>query len=46
MEELRLALEAKRPGDTVRVTTYHGKSRSVKTVTLVEAPRQQRRNTF
>jgi S1-C subfamily serine protease len=42
-EELRLALESKRPGDTVRVTTYRGKAKSQKSVMLVEAPSQQRR---
>ena len=41
-EELRLALESKRPGDTVRVTLYRGRSKIEKSVTLVEAPRQRR----
>ncbi|MDM7997555.1 MAG: trypsin-like peptidase domain-containing protein [Acidobacteriota bacterium] len=40
-EELRLALESKRPGDVVRVTLYRGRSKIEKTVTLVEAPRQR-----
>jgi S1-C subfamily serine protease len=40
-EELRLALESKRPGDTVQVTIYRGKSKMKKAVTLVEAPRQR-----
>jgi S1-C subfamily serine protease len=39
-EELRLALESKRPGDTVRVTIYRGRSKMQKTVPLVESPRQ------
>jgi S1-C subfamily serine protease len=39
-EELQLALESKRSGDTVRVTIYRGKSKVQKTVTLLEAPRQ------
>jgi S1-C subfamily serine protease len=37
-EELRLALEAKRPGDTVRVTLYRGQSKIQKSVVLLEAP--------
>jgi S1-C subfamily serine protease len=40
-EELRLALEMKRPGDSVRVTLFRGKSKIEKTVVLVEAPRQR-----
>jgi S1-C subfamily serine protease len=37
-EELRLALEAKRPGDTVKVTMYRGNSKIQKSVVLLEAP--------
>jgi S1-C subfamily serine protease len=40
-EELRLALETKRPGESVRVTLYRGKSKIEKTVVLLEAPRQR-----
>ncbi len=41
LDELRLALESKRPGDTVRVTIYRGRSKSQISVTLVEAPRRR-----
>jgi S1-C subfamily serine protease len=40
-EELRLVLETKRPGDTVRVTLYRGKSKLQKSVVLVEAPNRR-----
>jgi S1-C subfamily serine protease len=40
-EELRLALESKRPGDTVRVTIYRGRTKMQKEVPLVESPRQK-----
>lgn len=40
LDELRLALESKRPGDTVQVTMYR-KSKMTKTITLVEAARQR-----
>jgi S1-C subfamily serine protease len=40
LEELRLLLETKRPGETVRVTIYRGRSKTQKSVVLVEAPRQ------
>jgi S1-C subfamily serine protease len=40
LDEIRLFMESKRPGDTVKVTLYRGKSKIQKTVTLVEAPRQ------
>jgi putative serine protease PepD len=40
-EELRLALEAKRAGDAVKVTLYRGRSKLEKSMTLVEAPRQR-----
>jgi|WetSurSiteA1Bulk_404760.scaffolds.fasta_scaffold03087_2 S1-C subfamily serine protease len=38
LEELRLVLETKRPGETVRVTMYRGRSKTQKSVVLVEAP--------
>jgi S1-C subfamily serine protease len=41
LDELRLSLEASRPGNSVRITIYRGKSRIQKSVTLVEAPRQR-----
>jgi len=41
LEELRLLLESKRPGETVQVTLYRGTSKIKKSVILVEAPRQQ-----
>ena len=39
-EELQLALEAKRAGETVQVTIYRGRSKMQKSVVLMEAPRQ------
>ena len=39
-DELRLALESKRPGDAVKITLYRANSKIVKTMPLVEAPRQ------
>jgi putative serine protease PepD len=41
LEELRLALEGKRPGDTIQVTLYRGRSKLQKAVTLLEQPRQR-----
>jgi S1-C subfamily serine protease len=41
LEELRLMLESKRPGNTVNVTLYRGRSKIQKSVPLVEAPRQR-----
>lgn len=41
MDELRLVLETKRPGDVVPVTLYRGQSKIQKSVTMVEAPRQR-----
>jgi putative serine protease PepD len=41
LDELRLLLEKKRPGETVKVTLYRGRSRMQKSVSLVEAPRQR-----
>ena len=41
LEELRLMLESKRPGNTVNITLYRGRSRIQKSVPLVEAPRQR-----
>ncbi|HYK87417.1 MAG TPA: trypsin-like peptidase domain-containing protein [Acidobacteriota bacterium] len=43
IEELNLALEPKRPGDTVQITLYRGKSKMQKAVRLNEAPRQRGR---
>jgi putative serine protease PepD len=40
-EELRLALEGKRPGDTVQVTLYRGRTKMQKPVALLEQPRQR-----
>jgi S1-C subfamily serine protease len=40
-EELRLALESKRAGETAKVTLYRGRSKIEKSMTLVEAPRQR-----
>ena len=39
-DELRLALESRRAGDTVQVTIYRGNSRTTISVDLVEAPHQ------
>jgi S1-C subfamily serine protease len=44
IEELKLALEAKRPGDTIQVTLYRGKAKLQKPVVLIEAPRQRGRS--
>ena len=44
LEELRLMLESKRPGDTVKVTFYRGRSKNQKSVLLVEAPVQRTTN--
>jgi S1-C subfamily serine protease len=41
LDELRLALEPKRSGDTAQVTLYRGRTKMQKAVTLVEAPRQR-----
>jgi S1-C subfamily serine protease len=41
LDELQLMLEGKRPGETVKVTVYRGRTRSQKPVVLVEAPRQR-----
>lgn len=41
LEELRLMLESKRPGNTVNITLYRGRSKIQKSVPLVEAPRQR-----
>jgi putative serine protease PepD len=40
-EELKLALEGRRPGETVTLTVYHGRTRSDRQMTLVENPRQR-----
>jgi putative serine protease PepD len=39
--DLRLALEGKRPGDTVKITLYRGRSKLEKSVLLTELPRQR-----
>ncbi len=41
MEELRLALEGKRPGDQVNITIYRGRSKMQKPIQLLESPRQR-----
>ena len=41
IEELRLAFESKKPGATVRITYYRGKTKVQKSVPLAEAPRQK-----
>jgi len=41
LEELRLMLESKRPGNSVNITLYRGRSKIQKSVPLVEAPRQR-----
>lgn len=41
MDELRLALEGKKPGDTVRMTLYRAKRQLEVEVPLAEAPRQR-----
>ena len=44
IEELRLALEGKKPGDTVQVSFYRGRAKMQKSVVLVEAPRGRLRS--
>jgi len=44
MEELRLALEGKKPGETVQITLFRGRSKIQKSVVLVEAPRVRPRS--
>jgi S1-C subfamily serine protease len=41
LEELKMVLESKHAGDTATVTIYRGKTKTQKSVTLVEAPRQR-----
>ncbi len=41
MDELRLALESKKPGESVDLTMYRGRSKMQKSMLLVEAPRQK-----
>jgi S1-C subfamily serine protease len=41
LDELRLLMESKRPGDTVQVTIYRSGAKTRKPVKLVEAPRQR-----
>ena len=40
-EDLTLALESKRPGETVQITLYRGRSKIQKSMTLLETPRQR-----
>jgi S1-C subfamily serine protease len=42
MDDIQLALENKRPGQTVQVTTYRGRTRGQKAVLLAERPRALR----
>jgi S1-C subfamily serine protease len=42
-EELRLAVEGKKPGDIVQLTIYRGREKLQKSVTLIEAPRPRLR---
>jgi putative serine protease PepD len=41
MEEVRLALEGKRPGDHVNLTIYRGRTKMQKPTPLAESPRQR-----
>ena len=41
MEELKLAVEGKRPGDRVNLTIYRGRTKMQKPAQLVESPRQR-----
>jgi S1-C subfamily serine protease len=41
LDELRLLMESKRPGQTVQVTLYRDGNKMQQSVTLVEAPRQR-----
>jgi S1-C subfamily serine protease len=41
LEELKLTMEPKRPGDKVQVTFYRGRTKLEKSVALVEAPSQR-----
>jgi S1-C subfamily serine protease len=41
MEEAQLALEGKRPGETISLTIYRGRTKMQKSVLLVEAPRSR-----
>ena len=41
-DDLDLILESKRPGDTVRLTYYRGRTKNEKTITLMEQPRRFR----
>jgi S1-C subfamily serine protease len=40
MEEMRLAVEGKKPGEKIQVTIYRQNARMLVTVDLVEAPRR------
>jgi S1-C subfamily serine protease len=41
MDDLRLALEGRKPGETIRLTIYRGKHQTELDVPLAEAPRQR-----
>ena len=41
MDELKLALEGRRPGETVRLTLYRGRTKTDVEMTLAEHPRQR-----
>lgn len=41
VDDLRLALEGKKPGETIQVTIYRGRTKMQKSVLLMEAPRQR-----
>jgi S1-C subfamily serine protease len=40
-DDLRSVLEGKRPGETVQITIYRGRSKLEKSVLLTEVPRQR-----
>ncbi len=42
LDDIELALESKKPGDTVRLTFYRGRAKMQKTATLLEQPRRLR----
>jgi putative serine protease PepD len=44
IEELRLALEGKKPGETVQVSFYRGRAKMQRSVVLIEAPRSRLRS--
>jgi S1-C subfamily serine protease len=42
VDELDLLLESKRPGDSIRITYYHGRSKNQKSVVLLAQPAKSR----